>query len=275
MYQDHVFWITGASSGIGAAFARQLAKQGAYLILSGRNVDALGAVAAKCGVARCLVLPFETTDYDAIPALVDQAWGWRGQIDGLINNAGISQRSLALETAFPVYQKVVDVDLLAPIALTQEVLPRMVARKSGRLVFISSVAGKVGSPMRTAYSAAKHGLIGYADALRVETAALGLQVHVIAPGSIRTDVSRNAIVADGSRRGVSDDAIENGMDPDKAAKRMLRAMARGDREIIIAKGVEQTITRLRRKSPNKLFDLMEKMMAAGYAEKMKGSADPS
>ena len=275
MYQDHVFWITGASSGIGAAFARQLAKQGAYLILSGRNVDALEAVAAKCGVARCLVLPFETTDYDAIPALVDQAWGWRGQIDGLINNAGISQRSLALETAFPVYQKVVDVDLLAPIALTQEVLPRMVARKSGRLVFISSVAGKVGSPMRTAYSAAKHGLIGYADALRVETAALGLQVHVIAPGSIRTDVSRNAIVADGSRRGVSDDAIENGMDPDKAAKRMLRAMARGDREIIIAKGVEQTITRLRRKSPNKLFDLMEKMMAAGYAEKMKGSADPS
>ncbi len=275
MYQDHVFWITGASSGIGAAFARQLAKQGAYLILSGRNVDALGAVAANCGVARCLVLPFETTDYDAIPALVDQAWGWRGQIDGLINNAGISQRSLALETAFPVYQKVVDVDLLAPIALTQEVLPRMVARKSGRLVFISSVAGKVGSPMRTAYSAAKHGLIGYADALRVETAALGLQVHVIAPGSIRTDVSRNAIVADGSRRGVSDDAIENGMDPDKAAKRMLRAIARGDREIIIAKGVEQTITRLRRKSPNKLFDLMEKMMAAGYAEKMKGSADPS
>lgn len=275
MYQDHVFWITGASSGIGAAFACQLAKQGAYLILSGRNIAALEAVAADCGLARCLVLPFETTDYAAIPALVDQAWSWRGQIDGLINNAGISQRSLALETAFPVYQKVVDVDLLAPIALTQQVLPRMAARQSGRLVFVSSVAGKVGSPMRTAYSAAKHGLIGYADALRVETAALGLQVHVIAPGSIRTDVSRNAIVADGSRRGVSDEAIENGMDPDKAAKRMLRAMARGDREIIIARGVELTIARLRRKSPNKLFDLMEKMMASGYAEKMKGGTDPS
>jgi dehydrogenase/reductase SDR family member 7B len=146
----------------------------------------------------------------------------------------------------------------------------MVARTSGRLVFISSVAGKVGSPMRTAYSAAKHGLIGYADALRVETAALGLQVHVIAPGSIKTDVSRNAVVADGSRRGVSDEAIENGIDPDKAVKRMLRAMARGDREIIIARGVEQVITRLRRQSPNKLFDMMEKMMAAGYAQKMKG-----
>ncbi|MFM7027867.1 MAG: SDR family NAD(P)-dependent oxidoreductase [Chakrabartia sp.] len=273
MYKDQVFWITGASSGIGAAFARQLTKQGAHVILSGRNIAALEEVAGQCGLDRCLVLPFETTDYAAIPGLVDQAWAWRGQIDGLINNAGISQRSLALETAFPVYQKVVDVDLLAPIALTQAILPRMVKRKSGRLVFISSVAGKVGSPMRTAYSAAKHGLIGYADALRVETSALGLEVHVIAPGSIRTDVSRNAVLADGSRRGVSDEAIENGMDPDKAVKRMLRAMARGDREILIARGVEQTIVRLRRKSPNKLFDMMEKMMASGYAQKMKGAAD--
>ncbi len=274
MFKNQIFWITGASSGIGAAFARQLAKHGAQLILSGRKVDALEAVAAQCGGAdNCLVLPFETTDYDALPALVEKAWGWRGHVDCLINNAGISQRSLAIETQFPVYQKVVDVDLLAPIALTQLVLPKLVARKSGRLVFISSVAGKVGSPMRTAYSAAKHGLIGYADALRVETAALGLQVHVIAPGSIKTDVSRNAILADGSRRGQSDEAIENGMDADKAAKRMLKAMARGEREILIAKGVERHIAQLRRKSPNKLFDAMEKMMASGYAQKMKDGGE--
>lgn len=269
MFADQVFWITGASSGIGAAFARQLAKQSAFVILSGRNVDALNEVAAQCGADRALILPFETTDYDALPALVERAWNWRGHVDGLINNAGISQRSLAIETQFPVYQKVVDIDLLAPIALTQLVLPRMVARKSGRLVFISSVAGKVGSPMRTAYSAAKHGLVGYADALRVETAALGLQVHVITPGSIKTDVSRNAVVADGTRRGISDPAIEKGLDPDHAVKLMLKAMARGDREILIARGVERTISRLRRLSPNKLFDMMEQMMGAGYAERMK------
>lgn len=269
MFANQVFWITGASSGIGAAFARQLAKQGAYVILSGRNVSALEEVAAQCGEDRAIVLPFETTDYEALPAVVDKAWAWRGAVDGLVNNAGISQRSLAVETQFPVYQKVVDVDLLAPIALTQLVLPRMAARKSGRLVFISSVAGKVGSPMRTAYSAAKHGLIGYADALRVETAALGLQVHVIAPGSIKTDVSRNAVVADGSRRGVSDEAIEKGMDADHAVKLMLKAMARGDREILIARGVERMIVRLRRLSPNRLFDQMEQMMAAGYAQRMK------
>ena len=273
MFKDQVIWITGASSGIGAAFARQLAKQGALLILSGRNLNALEEVASACGPDRCLVLPFETTDYAALPALAEQAWGWRNGVDCLINNAGISQRSLAIETQFPVYQKVVDVDLLAPIALTQEVLPRMATRKSGRFVFISSVAGKVGSPMRTAYSAAKHGLIGYADALRVETAMLGLQVHVIAPGSIRTDVSRNAVTADGSRRGVSDGAIEKGMDPDRAARLMLRAMARGEREIILAEGIERTIARVRRKSPNRLFDMMEQMMASGYAERMKSQDD--
>ena len=113
----------------------------------------------------------------------------------------------------------------------------------------------------------------FADALRVETAMLGLQVHVIAPGSIRTDVSRNAVTADGSRRGVSDGAIEKGMDPDRAARLMLRAMARGEREIILAEGIERTIARVRRKSPNRLFDMMEQMMAAGYAERMKGQED--
>jgi dehydrogenase/reductase SDR family member 7B len=269
MFENKTVWITGASSGIGAALARQSAKQGAHLILSGRNVDALNVVAEQCG-GGALVLPFETTDYDALPGAVAAAIKWRGGVDCLINNAGISQRSLALETQFPVYQKIIDVDLLAPIALTQLVLPHMAKAKSGRLVFISSVAGKVGSPMRTGYSAAKHGLIGYADALRVETAMHGLDVHVIAPGSIKTDVSRNAIQADGARRGESDAAIEAGMDADHAATLMIRAMARGEREIILARGIERKITQLRRLSPNKLFDTMAAMMAGGYAQKMKG-----
>jgi dehydrogenase/reductase SDR family member 7B len=271
MFNDKVVWITGASSGIGAGLAREIAKQGAHLILSGRNVAALEAVAEDCGGGnRHLILPFETTDFDALPAITDKARSWRGHIDCLINNAGISQRSLALETQFAVYQKIVDIDLLAPIALTQAVLPHMAKRKTGRLVFISSVAGKVGSPMRTGYSAAKHGLIGYADALRVETTMHGLNVHVIAPGSIKTDVSRNAVLADGARRGETDAAIENGMDADHAARLMIRAMERGEREIILARGIERKITQLRRLSPNKLFDTMAAMMASGYAQRMKG-----
>ncbi len=270
MFKDQIVWITGASSGIGEGLARQLAKQGAQLILSGRRVAELERVAADCGgTNRHLILPFEVTDYDALSTVVRKAVDWHGRIDMLVNNAGISQRSLAIETAFPVYQKIIDVDLLAPIALTQLLLPQMVKQGAGRVVMMSSVAGKVGSPMRTGYSAAKHGLIGYADALRAETAGLGLAVHVVAPGSVKTDVSRNAILADGSTRGISDEAIEKGLDPMKAAELMLRAIARGEREIILARGIERHIARLRRLSPNKLFDLMAGMVAQGYAQKMK------
>lgn len=262
-------WITGASSGIGAALAKVLSKQGARLVLSGRNIDALNAVAADCDDA--LVLPFETTDYGALRGAVEQAWAWSAGVDLLVNNAGISQRSLAVETDFEVYRRIVEVDLLAPIALTQAVLPRMAARGSGRLAFISSIAGKVGVPLRTAYSAAKFGLAGYADALRAETAHLGLKVHAIYPGSIRTDVSRNALTSDGSARGVSDSVIDAGIDPDDAAMQMIEAMLRDEREIIVARGGELAMGESRR-TPDALLDQIAGMMAAGYAERMKAEA---
>ena len=269
-FAGQAVWITGASSGIGAALARALAKQGARLVLSGRNQAALAEVAADCGEA--LVLPFEVTDYAAIAPAVERAWDWSGGIDLLVNNAGISQRSLAVDTDFAVYQQIIGVDLLAPIALTQAVLPRMVKRGSGRIAMISSVAGKVGVPLRTAYSAAKFGLAGYADALRAEVAHLGLQVHTIYPGSIRTNVSRNALTADGSARGTSDKAIDNGIDPDEAVAQMLVAIANNEREIVVAVGVEQAMGEARR-TPDALLDQVAAMMAAGYAERMKAGAE--
>ena len=265
-FAGQTIWITGASSGIGAALARGFAAQGAALVLSGRNEAALEEVAAGCGEA--LVLPFETADYPALPALADLAWDWRGGVDCLINNAGISQRALAVDTAFAVYERIVAVDLLAPIALTQALLPLMVARKRGRLAFISSVAGKVGVPMRTAYSAAKFGLLGYADALRAELSVHNIEVHGIAPGSIRTNVSRNALTSDGSKRGFSDAAIDNGIDPDAAAAEMLDAMAAGQREIIVAAGVEKQMGELTR-TPDALFDQVADLMARGYAQQLK------
>jgi dehydrogenase/reductase SDR family member 7B len=261
-------WITGASSGIGEALAKAWLADGGNCILSGRNVEALQAVAQNAA-DRCLILPFDTTDFAQIPALTEQAIAFRGHIDVLVNNAGISQRSLAVDTDFSVYQKIIDVDLLAPIALSQAVLGHMVARGSGQFVMISSVAGKVGSPLRTAYSAAKHGLIGYSDSLRAETAMHGLQVLVVTPGSVRTNVSRNALNADGSTRGVSDAAIDNGIDPDDTARRIWDAVANGTRELLIAEGIEAEIAALRCADPDKLFDMMAAMVAAGYAQKLK------
>lgn len=273
-FAGEVAWITGASSGIGAAVARALAAEGAHVILSGRNAAALAEVAAECakGNATALVLPFEATDHPAGLAAAEQAWAWAeersGGIDILFNNAGISQRSLAVDTDYAVYEQIIAVDLLAPIALTQALIGRMVARGKGRIAMVSSVAGKVGVPLRTAYSAAKFGLIGYANALRSEVTGAGLHVHVIAPGSVRTNVSRNALNADGSRRGVSDKGIDGGMDPEVAAAQMLEEMAAGKREIIVATGFEQMIGEACR-TPDEIFDRMAKMVADGYATKME------
>jgi len=266
--QDQVWWITGASSGIGAALARALGARGAKLILSGRNVAALEEVAADCAT-ETLILPFEATDYAALPGIAEQAWGWKDRIDGLVNNAGISQRSLAIETDFAVYQQIIGVDLLAPIALTQQLLPRMVGAGGGQIVAISSVAGIAGVPLRSAYSAAKHGIIGYHDAVRAENEHLGLKVLVVAPGSVRTNVSRNALNADGSVRGESDAAIENGLSPDDAAAQMLAAVDAGTRELIVAEGAEAAIAALRRGDPDALFDRMSGMVRTGYAAQMK------
>lgn len=255
-FTGSTIWITGASSGIGEALAEAFAAEGAALVLSGRRRDALEALAARLGGAT-LVLPFEVTDQAALPGAAEQAWAWRGRIDILVNNAGVSQRSLAIDTAPSVYERIVEVDLLAPIRLTQILLPLMAARRSGHIVMIASVAGRVGPVLRTAYAAAKHGLIGYGDALRAEVeSAYGVKVTNVLPGSVRTRVAANALQGDGSPRGVSDANIEAGMDPAECARRILDAIAEGRREIVVAEGAEAFAASLRFADPERLFDLL-------------------
>lgn len=268
MRDTECWWITGASSGIGEGIARSAAAQGARLILSGRNVAELERVAGECGTDQCLILPFDTRDFAGIPALVEKSVAWAGRVDCLVNNAGISQRSLAVDTDFSVYEAIIGIDLLAPIALTQAVLPHMIAQGGGRLIAISSVAGVAGVPMRSAYCAAKHGIFGYFDSVRCETAHLGIKVHVIAPGSVKTNVSRNALTADGVRRGESDAAIEAGMSVDDAVVAIMDAVNHETRELILATGVEAHIAQLRRSNPDAVFDMMAASVAQGYAAKM-------
>ncbi|MGH8080304.1 MAG: SDR family NAD(P)-dependent oxidoreductase [Lysobacter sp.] len=257
-FAEKVVWVTGASSGIGEALVSALLSAGAYVVLSGRRVDELARVAAQAP-ERTLTIPFDTTDYAALPDIVEQAWAWHGRIDALINNAGVSQRSLALDTTLDTYRRLMEVDYLAPVALTQLLMPRMIERKAGHVAVISSVAGKVGVPLRTGYCGAKHAVIGYFDALRAEIeAAYGIRVSVVLPGSVRTAVAINALTGDGTARGESDPNIDNGMDADVVAERILAGMAEGAREIPVAEGIELSALQLRLHQPEQLYELLAK-----------------
>ncbi|WP_417609919.1 SDR family NAD(P)-dependent oxidoreductase [Parasphingorhabdus sp.] len=272
-FAGKIVWITGASSGIGEALAVAFAEQGAHIILSGRRTDALQRVANGLET-ESLLLPFETTDYDVLPAQVEAARNWKGKVDILVNNAGISQRSLALETHPDVHHKIINVDLLAPIWLTQLLLPHMIAAGGGHIVGISSVAGRVGVPLRTAYCAAKHGLIGYMDALRAETERLhNIRVSNILPGSIRTNVSRNALTKEGASRGKSDSVIDNGMEPAECARQILDGIANNVPELIIAQGPEMTLAKLRQSDPEQCFSIASDMGAEIAAKYEAGDDD--
>lgn len=278
-FASRVVWITGASSGIGEALSRALLADGAAVILSGRRVEALQQLAALAP-ERTLVLPFETTDYERLPELVEQAWAWQGRIDLLINNAGVSQRSLALDTSFDVYRQLIDIDYLAPVALTQLLLPRLVEQGSGQLAVVSSVAGKLGAPMRTGYCGAKHAVVGYFEALRAEVEdAYGIGVSVILPGSVRTAIASNALEGSGAARGRSDTNIDNGIDPNDAAKTILDGLAQRQHDIVVAEGQELMALQLRASDPERTFAFTAAegaRLAKQRAERGAGaSVDPS
>jgi dehydrogenase/reductase SDR family protein 7B len=249
-----VIWITGASSGIGKALAQTAAQQNTKLILSGRRVDALEALATELSVD-CLVLPFEVTDYDVLASKVDEAWAWQGRVDILVNNAGISQRCLAIDAKPEVYTELINIDLIAPIWLTQLQLKRMAEAGGAHIIAISSVAGRIGPPLRTAYSAAKFGLIGYMDALRAEVDQIhNIKVTNILPGSVATDVARNALTGNGSKRGISDAVIDAGDDPLDCAKCIWEAVNADKPEYIYAKEMEMGLAQMRHADPDTFFE---------------------
>ncbi len=235
MSKDTTIWITGASSGIGEALAKEYARRGASLILSARRVGELERVRTACGLpeSRCLILPLDVADHASIPAAVATAVAWKGSVDVVVNNAGISQRSRAVETSLDVEKHLFDVNYFGTVELTRHLLPHFLERKSGHIVVITSVVGKLGTAIRTSYAASKHALHGYFDSLRAELADTGISVSLVCPGYIRTDVSVNAVGPDGSKYGKMDVNQEKGMDPDVFARKAVKALNKRKPEIWI------------------------------------------
>ena len=258
MYEHKTVWITGASSGIGEALARAFASEGARLVLSARREDELERVRGACieanpGRNDHLVLPLDVTNYDRLPAAVTTVGDHFGTIDVLVNNAGIGQRSLCVDTGMDVYRRLMEVDVLGQIALTRAVLPIMLAQRSGQIAITASVAGKIGVPYRTGYCAAKHAVMGFFDALRGEVVHDGITVHTIVPGYIRTAIAEHALKGDGSEFGYTDSAIADGMDPDRCAAVILKGLRRGKPEIPVGEGFEMHALWIKRLFPRLVF----------------------
>ncbi len=258
MFQDKVVWITGASSGIGEAVAHEMARAGAKLVLSARREDELLRVAREIGTKDILILPFDVTDEDILSDVVKQVVDYYGRIDLLLNNAGISHRSYCIDTDMSTYRRLFEVDVFGQIALTQKVLPIMIRQKSGHIAVTASVAGKIGVASRSAYCAAKHAMMGFFDSLRAEVRQHNIRVSCITPGFIRTPVSENALNGDGSRYGKMDDDIKTGMDVSKAAKIIMRGLAKGGKEIVVSQWLESTGLWIKRLFPGLMFWIMAK-----------------
>ena len=249
--KDKVVWITGASSGIGEALAVAASAEGAKLILSARRQTELERVRQLCAhPANVALLPLDLTAFDAADA-ARRAAGFFGNVDVLVNNAGISQRSTVLDTGMEVYRRIFELDFFACVALTKALLPGMVAAKAGHIVTISSVVGYVGTPLRSGYAAAKHALHGFYDALRAEVWREGVQVTLICPGFIRTNVSLNAITGDGGQHGLMDSGQLNGMEPAECARQIWAAVAAGREEALIGRK-EAIFVRIKRHLPGLL-----------------------
>lgn len=232
--KDKVVWITGASSGIGEALVYAYSQLGARLIISSRNRDELFRVKNGCkNKINVHVLSLDLENTAALADKAEEAIRIFGKVDLLINSGGISQRSLALETELAVEQRLMNVNFWGTVILSKAVLPLMIANGGGQIVCISSLVGKFGTKLRSAYAASKHALHGYFDSVRSELFDQGIHITMVCPGFIKTKVTLNALTSNGTPQGTMDSAQENGMPAEECAKLIVNAIRLRKEEVYI------------------------------------------
>ncbi len=261
--QKRVVWITGASSGIGAALAVAFSHLGAHVVMSARRIHELEQVRRQCERPdEHFVLPLDMAAGDAVVTIMDQAvaavLARFGRIDVLINNAGISQRARAADTTLAVDRRIMETNYFGVVALTKAVLPVMRRQRSGDLIVVSSLVGLVSTPLRSTYAASKHALHGFFEALRAEEQDNGIRVLMVCPGGIATEVSLHAMAGDGSEHGIMDPLQANGMPPAECAQRIVSAWRRGNAQVLVG-GRETLVVSLYRFLPSVYRRLVRRM----------------
>ncbi len=236
-WNNQIVWVTGASSGIGKACAESWARRGATVVLSARKAETLDAVAAplKDNGADVHVVTLDLSNSDSLQAAAQHVEEKIGPVNVMVHCGGISQRSKAIETALDVDRRVMEIDYFGTLALTKALLPGMVKRGRGHFVVVTSLMGLFSSPLRSGYCGAKHALHGFFESLRAEHHDDGLKVTMVCPGFIRTNISLNAVVGDGSQQGTMDAKTGAGMTAEQCAERMVKAVERNKAEVLIGR----------------------------------------
>jgi NAD(P)-dependent dehydrogenase (short-subunit alcohol dehydrogenase family) len=233
-----VFLITGASDGIGSELAVALAQPDADLVLAARRENRLQAVVRRCesAGARALAVRTDVSEPEECRGLVGQAMSAFGGIDVLVNNAGISMYCRLDEvTDLSVFERLVRVNYLGAVFCTYHALPHLKARR-GLVVAVSSLQGKTGFPGYSGYSASKHAMQGFFDSLRIELAGSGVDVLVVSPGPVATNIHVNRLGPDGSAAVSAPQGQSQDMPVDECVRQIVRAMRGRRRELLMTAG---------------------------------------
>ncbi len=226
--------ITGASSGIGLATAFKFAKHGARVVLAARSEDILKKIESDLIESGCDALAIKTdvSREEECKNLIDTTLQKYGKIDVLINNAGISMRALFRDVEISVLKRLFDVNFWGAVHCTKYALPYLIQSK-GSVVGVSSVAGFVGLPARTGYSASKYALHGFLETLRIENLRNGLHVLILCAGFTKSDIRKKALTANGDPQGFTPREEEKMMMPEDVAKAIYRAVCRRRNYVIL------------------------------------------
>ncbi len=226
--------ITGASSGIGRACAEHFAHQGSMVVLAARSADKLSDAVSgiKEQGGQCIAVAADVSKEEDCERLIQETVDTYGGVDILINNAGISMRSLFKDLELDVIRKVMDVNFWGTVYCTKFALPYLLESK-GSVVGVSSIAGYVGLPARTGYSASKFAMQGFLDALRSENRGNGLHVLIACPGFTSSNIRNTALTGDGSMQGESPREEQKMMQPEEVAERIYKAIIKRKRRIIM------------------------------------------
>lgn len=226
--KDKVVIITGGSSGIGLACAREFSRQGAHVVISGRDAHKLNAV-AEPGM---LVVAGDVSREEDCKLLIAETIKQFGRIDILINNAGISMRSVFNDTQLDVLRKLMDINFWGAVYCSKYALPELLKNK-GSIVGISSIAGKMGLPARTGYSASKFAMEGFLETIRTEHLEDGLHVLVVCPGFTASNIRNTALSSDGSPQGESPRDEQKMMSAEEVALEIRKAVQGRKRDLVL------------------------------------------